>query len=143
MNLENVLKNVVLAGVGAAAVTAEVTKDVADMLVKKGEAAVEQGKVANEELKHTVKKKVREHVTVKVVKEYQDVNSAVEKMTKEEREALKEKLDALNRQELEESQAEAAFDSGEGKEGEDGQGVPAEGEKGQAEEENQDSADEG
>lgn len=142
MNLESVLKNVVLAGVGAAAVTAEMTKDVADMLVKKGEDAVKQGKVANEELKHAVKKKVREHVTVKVVKEYQDVDSAVEKMTREEREALKEKLDALNRQESKEGKTEKDFDGREGKEREGCQDVLTQ-EEGQAEEEKQDSTDEG
>ena len=49
------VKNVVLAGIGAAAVTTEKAKDVADELVKKGSLTVEQGKVLNEELKHNIK----------------------------------------------------------------------------------------
>ena len=52
----DLVKNVVLAGIGAAAVTTEKAKDVADELVKKGSLTVEQGKVLNEELKHTLKK---------------------------------------------------------------------------------------
>lgn len=44
----DLVKNVVLAGIGAAAVTTEKAKDVADELVKKGSLTVEQGKVLNE-----------------------------------------------------------------------------------------------
>ena len=51
----DLVKNVVLAGIGAAAVTTEKAKDVADELVKKGSLTVEQGKVLNEELKHNIK----------------------------------------------------------------------------------------
>ena len=52
------VKKVLLAGIGAAALTAEKSKDVIDELVKKGELTVEQGKIINEELKHDIKEKL-------------------------------------------------------------------------------------
>ena len=58
---ENV-KKLLLAGIGAAAVTAEKSKELLDEMVKKGELTVEQGKVLNEELKHNLKKTVQENV---------------------------------------------------------------------------------
>ncbi|MDD3165666.1 MAG: hypothetical protein PHS97_07400 [Oscillospiraceae bacterium] len=45
------MKKVVLAGIGAVALTIEKSKELVDELVKKGELTVEQGKVLNEELK--------------------------------------------------------------------------------------------
>lgn len=58
------LKKVLLAGIGVAATTAEKSKDLLDEMVKKGELTVEQGKVLNEELKHSIKKTVKENVNV-------------------------------------------------------------------------------
>ena len=58
---ENV-KKLLLAGIGAVAVTAEKSKDLLDEMVEKGELTVEQGKVLNEELKHNIKKTVKENV---------------------------------------------------------------------------------
>ena len=48
------LKKLILAGIGAAAVTAEKSKEMIDQLVEKGELTVEQGKVLNEELKQEI-----------------------------------------------------------------------------------------
>ena len=50
------IKKIILAGIGAVAVTAEKSKDLLDEMVAKGELTVEQGKVLNEELKHNIKK---------------------------------------------------------------------------------------
>ena len=58
-NLGDEMKKIILAGIGAAATTAEKSKEVVDQLVKKGEITVEQGKVLNEELKHNIKEKLR------------------------------------------------------------------------------------
>lgn len=58
--LGNNLKKVILAGIGAMAVTAEKSKDILDELVKKGELTVEQGKMLNEELKHNLNKSAKE-----------------------------------------------------------------------------------
>ena len=46
------IKKFVLMGIGAAAMTVEKSQQMVDELVKKGELTVEQGKAANEELKH-------------------------------------------------------------------------------------------
>ena len=50
--LNEELKTLFLAGVGAAAVTAEKTKALVGELVEKGRLTVEQGRVLNEELHH-------------------------------------------------------------------------------------------
>ncbi len=92
MELNEGLKKIFLAGVGAVATTAETAKDVVDNLVKKGELTIEQGKVLNEELKQSAKEKVKEHVSVTVVKEYKDAMAAVDHMDTEELEALKAKI---------------------------------------------------
>ncbi|WP_333813735.1 hypothetical protein [Muricomes intestini] len=92
MELSEGLKKIFLAGVGAVATTAETAKDVVDTLVKKGELTVDQGKVLNEELKQSTKTKVKEHVSVTVVKEFKDAMAAVNHMSSEELEELKEKI---------------------------------------------------
>lgn len=115
MEIGEGLKKIFLAGVGAVATTAESAKEIVDTLVKKGEITVEQGKVLNEELKRSAKEKVNDHVTVNIVKEYRDAMKAVDHMTKEELDELKEKIANLERQEAakgddcgcEETEAEA------------------------------------
>ena len=59
--------------------------------------SMEQGKVLNEELKRDIKEKVKETVTVQVVKEAPegDILSQVDSMSREDRQALKEKLAAM------------------------------------------------
>lgn len=55
INFGEEMKKIVLAGVGAAAVTAEKAEQLINYCVEKGEITVEQGKVMNEELKRNVK----------------------------------------------------------------------------------------
>ena len=69
MDFTNGMKKAFLASVGAAATTAEVTKDILEKMIEKGERTVEQGKVLNQELKHNAKQKVKEHVSVQSDKE--------------------------------------------------------------------------
>lgn len=109
------LKKVFLAGVGAVATTAETAKEVIDDLVTKGELTMEQGKVLNEELKRNAKQKIKDHVTVNVTREYKDAFSAVEHMSAEELEALKEeirKAEAKTAQEKAEQEAQEAAQEG-------------------------------
>ena len=47
------LEKIILAGIGAMASTAEKSRELLDELVKKGELTIEQGKIINEELKHS------------------------------------------------------------------------------------------
>ena len=83
------LRKLVLAGLGAVAVTAEKSKDVVDQLVKKGELTVEQGKVLNEELKHNVAEKLREPVSTETI------SKDLEKMDVEDLEKLKSNIEEL------------------------------------------------
>ena len=53
--ITNGLKTVLLAGIGAVALTADKTTEVVDELVKRGESTIEQGKALNRELKHSAK----------------------------------------------------------------------------------------
>lgn len=95
MDITEGIRKIFLAGVGAVAATGEAAKSLIDTLVEKGELTVEQGKALNEELKKNAKEKMNRHVTVHVVNEFRDVYSAVDKMSREELESLKERLNEL------------------------------------------------
>ncbi len=84
------IRRLILAGIGAAAVTKEKAEAVLQELVKRGELTVEQGKVLNEELKHNLKDAIRDNVTVNVVTD--DVMDAVDGMDAEQLEALKQRI---------------------------------------------------
>ncbi len=101
------LKKLLLAGIGAVAVTAEKSKDVLEELVEKGELTVEQGKALNEELKHNIKKTVKENVNVSVKPSSpEELDELLEKMTPEQIQSLKTRLDALH-EEKEDNKTEA------------------------------------
>lgn len=94
---ENV-KKLLLAGVGAVAVTAEKSKEILDDLVEKGELTVEQGKVLNEELKHNIKQTVRDSKNVSgKASSPEELDEMLEKMTPEQIKELKAKLEAVDR----------------------------------------------
>lgn len=106
MNFTEDIKKIMLAGVGAVATTAEKGQELIDMLVKKGEMTVEQGKVLNEELKRSRKaaKPSRPEAMAdinlnaaapKPKAPQDDLLSKVEKMTPEQRAALRAKLDEM------------------------------------------------
>lgn len=89
------LKKIVLAGIGAVAVSAEKSKEVVDELIKKGEVTVEQGKILNEELKRKINEKTKEVKNEnKEVKndKVSEVLDELSKMTPEELEKIKAKL---------------------------------------------------
>lgn len=90
-NFSEDLRKLLLAGIGAVAITAEKSKEVVEDLVKKGELTVEQGKVLNEELKHNVAEKLRQPVNVKTVE--QDL----QKMDVADLEKLKQKIEELQK----------------------------------------------
>ena len=83
------IRKLLLAGIGAAAVTKEKGEEVLRELVRKGELTVEQGKVLNEELKHNISEAIRENVNVTVVKPESDLMDAVDGMDAEQLSALK------------------------------------------------------
>lgn len=94
VNFSEDIKKIFLAGLGAVAVTTEKSKNMIEELVKKGELTLEQGKVLNEELKHNVEQKVKQHITVTVNKpaDLESVKDAVEKMSPQELAAVKAKI---------------------------------------------------
>ena len=88
------IKKLLLAGVGAVAVTAEKSKELLDEMVEKGELTVEQGKVLNEELKHNIKKTGKENVNAGEKKTAsEEVSELLDKMTPEQIAALKEQIE--------------------------------------------------
>ncbi len=86
------IKKIILAGIGAVAVTAEKSKDLLDEMVEKGELTVEQGKVLNEELKHNIKKTVKEKVNAVKPATAEELSDLLDKMTPEQIAALKEQI---------------------------------------------------
>ena len=92
-------KKIFLAGLGAAAVTAEKSKQIVDDLVRKGELTLEQGKAMNEELRHNVAEKVKEHVTVNVTSpcDAESVGAAIAQMSPGELARVREALERAER----------------------------------------------
>ena len=88
------IRKLILAGVGAVAVTKEKSEAVVRELIKKGELTVEQGKVLNEELKHNIKEAIHENVQVNVVEQSDDLMDAVDGMNDAQLEALKQRIRA-------------------------------------------------
>ena len=92
------LKKVLLAGIGAVAVTGEKSKELLDEMVKKGELTVEQGKALNEELKHNIKSTVKEKVNVKVkTSSPEELDELLDKMTPEQMALLKQRIDEMEK----------------------------------------------
>ena len=106
--LSEEMRKIFLAGLGAVAVTAEKSKAIVDELVKKGE-------VLNEELKHNVSEKVKEHVTVNITTpgDVESVKEAVTKMTPEERAAVKAKIAEMDADQAENGKAPSAPEASE------------------------------
>ena len=95
-NFGDGIKKLLLAGIGAVAVTSEKSKEVLDEMVKKGELTVEQGKALNEELKHNIKKTMKEKVNVSVkASSPEELDELLDKMTPEQIQALKARIQAM------------------------------------------------
>ena len=96
------LKNIFLMGLGAMSMTNDKANELKKDLLQKGEEMLEAGKVANEELKHNIKEKMKENVTV-VVKEdtsYEKIKEAIKSLSKEEKQEL---IDLLKENQKEDS----------------------------------------
>ena len=85
-NFTDGIKKLLLAGIGAAALTAEKSQELLDEMVKKGELTVEQGKELNKELRHNISK------TIKDRKEPEEFADKIAAMSREELDALKEAI---------------------------------------------------
>ena len=95
------LKKILYAGIGTVAVTAEKMKDVLDVMVEKGEMTVEQGKVLNQELKHNIKKTMKENLNVSVKANTPDeLTELLGKMTPEQIELLKAQISQMEEEDI-------------------------------------------
>lgn len=102
-NFGDSMKKILLAGIGAVAVTTEKSKEVLDEMVKKGELTVEQGKALNEELKHNIKKTMKDKVNVSVkASSPEELDELLDKMTPEQIQALKDRILAKEAEESDE-----------------------------------------
>lgn len=97
----NELKNIMLAGIGAAATTYEKSSKVIDEMVIKGKLTVDEGKELSEELKRTLKdkeeKKVDSTLTKDDMKELLNEMNFVSKKDLEDLSARLANLEAKNK----------------------------------------------
>lgn len=100
LDLGENLKNIVLAGIGALAITAEKSEEIINELVKKGEITAAEGKALNEELSRKIKKKAKdtadENIPYKMVRkdelELDDLVKNLDHLSDEEIKSLKKKI---------------------------------------------------
>lgn len=99
-NIGEELKKVLLAGLGAVAVTAEKSKELVDKLAKKGEITWEQGKVLNEELSRKMKKAYDEKVAPLFAEGKTKAERVVDDlrtMTREQLQSIREQIEAMEK----------------------------------------------
>ncbi len=90
-DVNEVLKNVLLATVGGVALSLDKSKELVEELVETGELTVSQGKELNEELKHKAKAKAREVLEVDKV-DAETIMSNLDNLTKEQLQQVKDKI---------------------------------------------------
>jgi len=91
------LKNILLAGLGAAAYTYEKSKKVIDDMVEKGKLTLEEGKELSEELKRNMKEKESKYIPVtkdEMIALFKEMNFA----TKDDLQDLKTRLAKLEQE---------------------------------------------
>lgn len=132
--LNDGIRKLILAGIGAVAATKEKSEVILDELVKKGELTVEQGKVLNEELKHNIKDAIRDNVTLHIVTDEDeekpedggdeseaapqgDLMDAVDSMDDEQLAALKSRIQAAEAARAEKNETPKESSSDENTEG--------------------------
>ena len=127
--LNDGIRKLILAGIGAVAATKEKSEVILDELVKKGELTVEQGKVLNEELKHNIKDAIRDNVTLHIVTDEDDeekpeeaapqgdLMDAVDSMDDEQLTALKARIQAAEAARAEKNETPKESSSDENTEG--------------------------
>lgn len=94
--METNLKNIILAGIGSIAYTYEKAADMVDVLVKKGELTINQGKELNEELKKVLNENKQNQTNV----DAQAIKDAINELnlpTKQDIEDIKTRLDNLEK----------------------------------------------
>ena len=86
------LKKILLAGVGAVAITAEKGSEIIGELVKKGELTVEQGKELNKDLQRNFKDSMdKKGINI------DEISQKISKMSEEELAKIKEQIEAVEK----------------------------------------------
>lgn len=88
------LKDILLMGLGAMAMTSDKAKELKEELKAKGNELYTSGKIKNEELKHNLEDKIKDHVTIVYENDSkEELAKKIKSMSKEEK---KELMDLLN-----------------------------------------------
>ncbi len=90
------LRTLLLAGVGAAALTVDKSQEILKDLVDRGELTVEQGKALNQELKHKIQETKEPQKAAEPEKKFADI---VAGLSAEDLKALKEAIAKAETQE--------------------------------------------
>lgn len=94
MKINEDVRKVMMAGLGALSVLAEKTQETVDSLAKKGEEALDHGQVLNERLRHKIKQAFHDgKPDTQPGKD--DVLNALDRMSPDELREVKEKLKSL------------------------------------------------
>ncbi|MBR3898075.1 MAG: phasin family protein [Bacilli bacterium] len=88
--MKDLAEKIFLMGLGAMQLTSEKASILKEELIKKGEEAYKNGEALNEELKHNIKEKVKENVTVVTSKDLskEDLAEMISKMDDSERKEI-------------------------------------------------------
>lgn len=84
-------KNIILMGLGAMSLTTDKAKELKEELLKEGKKVYQEGSIANEELKHNIKEKIKDNVTVVVEKKptsKEEIANTIKEMSEEEKAEL-------------------------------------------------------
>jgi polyhydroxyalkanoate synthesis regulator phasin len=96
MKVNDDVRKVMMAGIGALSAVAEKTQDVIEALAKKGEEALENGQVLNEKLRHKISKALeQDEWKVKKTPDKKAVLDALDSLTPDELKEVKEKIKSL------------------------------------------------
>jgi polyhydroxyalkanoate synthesis regulator phasin len=96
MSISEELRKLVMAGLGAASVATEKTGEAIETLAKRGEEVLSQGKDMNERLRHEIRKAMEDEEKPEDTPVGKDeVLSALDRLTAEERKAIRDRLDQL------------------------------------------------
>ncbi|MBR0463985.1 MAG: hypothetical protein IJJ23_06325 [Clostridia bacterium] len=97
MNLNEMLRRMAMAGLGAVTLTVEKSKELADMLFKKGEKAARESELTPDQVRDQVAEGLKNladkiHTGIKKA-EFEDLLARMDDLTDEERDILRERLD--------------------------------------------------
>ena len=91
------LKEILLMGLGAVSLTGDKAKELKEELLEKGKDLYAKGQVKNEELKHNLKDKVKDNVTIVYEKSSkEDIIEAIKNMSDEEKKEISNYLNDTN-----------------------------------------------